>query len=75
MTAGSTYKAAFACAANDFAAVMTGGSVQTDTSGALPTVDRARIGSDQAGNYFDGWQQRFKAYPRRLTNAQLQVLT
>ena len=75
VTAGSTYKAAFACAANDFAAVMTGGSVQTDTSGALPTVDRARIGSDQAGNYFDGWQQSFKAYPRRLTNAQLQVLT
>jgi hypothetical protein len=33
---------------------------QVDTSGTVPTVDRMRIGSDQAGNFFNGRIQKIQ---------------
>jgi hypothetical protein len=73
VAANTTYKAAFAIAPNDFAAVMSGGAVQTDAAGTVPVVDRWRIGSDQAGNYQNGHAKRQKAFnARRLPNSTLE---
>jgi hypothetical protein len=69
------YKFAGAYAANDFAASINGGAAVTDTSGALPTLDRATIGSLAGSNYLNGHIRRISFYPRRLSNEQLQALT
>jgi len=76
ITANTTIKTAFSYAVNDFALVRNAGTVQTDTSGTLPTVDRLRIGADAAGALpWSGYIRRIAYYPRRLTNAELQALT
>jgi hypothetical protein len=36
---------------------------QVDTSGTVPTVDRLRIGADQAGNYFSNTIQQIQFWP------------
>lgn len=74
VAASTTYKAGFRVMENDFAAVLSGGTAQTDAAGTVPTVDRARIGSDQAGNYQDGHVLRSRIYTP-LPNSTLQVLT
>lgn len=75
VAAGTFYKAAVAWQANDFAGCLSGGTVATDSAGTLPTVDRMRIGSDQAGNVQNGHQKRTARFPERLTNAELQTIT
>jgi len=75
ITAGTAFKFAGAYKANDFAACLNGGTVQTDTGGTIPTVDRLRLGVDQAGNYLNGFLSRVRYYRTRLTNTQLQELT
>ncbi len=63
---------------NDFAASLDGGSVTTDTSGAVQTgITDLYIGSikDSAAFHLNGHIKSIKYYPRRLTNAQLQALT
>ncbi len=63
--------------ANDFAASVNGTSVNTDTSGSLPTVDRLRIG-DRTGspaNALFGTIRRLTYWPQRLSNATLQQIT
>ena len=75
VAANTTYKAAIAWAANDFAGCLNGGTVATDSSGALPTPDRLRIGSDQAGNFQCGHDKTLQAFALRLPNATLQGMT
>jgi hypothetical protein len=75
IAANTFYKAAVAWSANDFAGCLSGGTVATDSAGTLPTVDRMRIGSDQAGNYQNGHQKRTARFLTRLTNAELQLIT
>jgi hypothetical protein len=67
----STYKV------NDFAAAFSmGGTVGTDTSGSVPTVDRLRIGALRGGLFpLNGTISQLSYYPKRLTNSQLQNLT
>ena len=69
------YKFAGAYNINDFAACIAGGTVQTDTSGTLPTVTQLFLGASASANYLNGHLQRITYYPRRLTNAELQTLT
>ena len=65
-----------AYAVNDFATVLNGGTVATDTSGTLPTVTQATIGARGDGaNRLTGTIKKIAYYPLRLTNAQLQGLT
>jgi len=76
VAADTFYKAAVAWAANDFTGCLSGTlAASPDTSGTLPTVDRMRIGSDQAGNYQNGHQKRTARFLERLTNAELQLIT
>lgn len=60
---------------NDFAACVNGGVVGTDTVGTLPTVTQAIFRRSLSSDYPNGWLQRISYYNRRLTNAELQVLT
>jgi len=61
---------------NDFAVCGQGGSVATDTSGTVPTVDRFYVGSNQTGgSQLCGYIQRISYYPVRLPNSTLQALT
>jgi len=76
VAADTFYKAAVAWQANDFTGCLSGMlAASPDTSGTLPTVDRMRIGSDQAGNYQNGHQKRTARFLERLTNAELQLIT
>ena len=67
-------RAAFAWKANDFASVMTGKTLITDTSGTIPTVNRLFVGMRNNGGSVDhlfGWISRLVYYPTRLDNATL----
>ena len=75
LTQTAEYESAFAYKANDFAISNDGLSVQTDTSGTIPTVDRMFIGKDVGSSYLNGTIRRLTYYPARLVNAQLQALT
>jgi len=73
----TVYKVALAYKENDFAFCLNGGVVQTDTSGAVPSVNALQIGN----NGFDttaplnGWVRRVSIFPKRLDNDTLQQLT
>jgi len=70
------YKQAIAYAANDFAYTCNGGTVQTDTSGTVPTVDRLSLGVQfTSNNWLNGYLRKVAYYPTRLANTQLQALT
>jgi hypothetical protein len=72
--ATSEMKMALSCAENDFAALIDGGTIATDTSGTL--VNSFVIGNRNGGNAFiNGHIKSIQYYPRRLSNAQLQELT
>ena len=75
ITANTAFKAAVAFTANDIAGVLNAGTVQTDASATLPTVDRLRLGADTTGNVLCEHIERLNAYPARLSNALLQSLT
>ena len=69
-------KAAQAFSVNDFAAVISGGSVGTDVSGTLPTVTSLRVGSQVGGtNNINGHIKRLTYWNTRKTNAELQALS
>lgn len=75
-SSGSTARGAFAFKQNDFASCFNGGTVQTDTSGNLPTVTTLSLGALPNGErFFNGHLRRVTYYSARLTNAQLQALT
>jgi len=74
-TPGQSYKVAFAVAANDFAAIMTGKTLQTDASGTVPTTTAFRIGCNYLGTEnWGGYIRRVQRYAVRKTNAELQAL-
>lgn len=54
VTANTSTRLAARFNTNDFAASISGGTSVLDASGTMPTVDRIRIGRDQAGNYLNG---------------------
>jgi hypothetical protein len=72
--ANTVQKRVFAYKANDFAFSQGGGAVQTDTSGAVPTVDRILLGGFTSGD-LGGHIRRFNYYPTRLSDAQLVALS
>ena len=62
---------------NNFAACVNGGSVSTDTSGIVPTVNQLRIGDRVAGGTqnLNGTIKRLTYWPTRLSNTTLQSIT
>lgn len=73
---GSVSKMAGAYKLDDYAGCFNGGTVQTDTSGALPVgLDEFGIGHRIGSNQLDGIVKRIGYWQSRLANAQLQALT
>ena len=69
-------KSIFGYKVNDIAVVRGGGSVTTDQSATIPTVNQLRIGADGDGTLLlNGTISRIAYYPVRLSNDQLQALT
>ena len=68
-----------AYAANDFAMCSNGGTMRTDSTGAVPVgLNTLKLYSDAgstSGLFVNGWVRSFKYFPIRLPNAQLQALT
>lgn len=62
VAAGTSYKAAVSYAANDFQGSLAGAAAVTDSSGALPVVDRMRFGTDKAANYLNDHIKSFGYY-------------
>ena len=78
VAAGTLTKNALAYKLNDVAAVRDGGTVLNDTSAGIPipNIDRATIGYNIIyGNQKQQHIDRILYYPKRLTDAQLQLLT
>jgi hypothetical protein len=69
-------KLALAAKQDDFAFSFNGGTVATDSSGAMPSADRMRIGARaDTGVVLNGHIRRIAYFPKRLSNALLQSLT
>lgn len=76
LNVGSIFKSAFAFNLNDFAASTNGGSITTDTSGSFPTMTTLRIGDSTTSNRsINSTIEKFRYYPSRVGDAQLQLLT
>jgi hypothetical protein len=61
---------------NNFAISLNGGSLNTDTSGTVPTVTQAQIGNRASGDRnMNGHIRTLTYYPQRLADAQLQALS
>lgn len=75
----TNYRVAYAYKANDFGMCANGGTVQTGSSGAIPTVSYMSIGVEHTGttpvNALDGYIKKIAYYPKRLSNAELVELT
>lgn len=65
----AAFRAALAWGLNDFAYCLNGGTVQTDGSGTLPTMDRLAVGA------FNGHVRRARYFSQRRLNPDLQGLT
>jgi hypothetical protein len=61
--------------ANDFAISINGGTVVTDTSGTLPTVDRLMLGRTQADEYLNAPLARVTGWTQLLPDSTLQDLS
>jgi hypothetical protein len=75
---GVNNKQALAFAANNFAASANGGAAVTSTSGGVPVVNTARIGTSEStiGQLsLNGTIKKLAFYPEKLSNAELQALT
>ena len=72
----SVARAAYAYKLNGCAEDMNGGAVVTDTSATIPTVTTLNVGSDWLGSFpFNAHIRHLAYFPRRLSNAELQLLT
>jgi hypothetical protein len=76
-SANTTYKHASTYKVNDFAASRDGGTVATDTSGTLPTVNKLSFGTDtnDAGGFLNGHIAKFYYWNTRKPNSFLQTIT
>jgi hypothetical protein len=75
-SANTVYKAAYRFKANDFAGTINGGTVQTDTSGTVPSsLTKLWLGNNPNSDYLNGHLRRVAFYPRALTAAELQAIT
>ena len=71
---GATNKIALAISTGA-SIVLNGGTAATNASYAAPTVTQLQLGNQLAGGYLNGYLRRITYYPRRLTDAELQIIT
>lgn len=69
---GTASKSALSWKANDFAFSAGGGTIQTDTSGSLPTPATLYLGSANGGvSHLEGWLQQLIYLPRDMSDSEL----
>jgi len=69
-------RAVLSYAANSFAASTNAGTVQTDNTGSLPTVDELKIGRlNGNNNYLNGHMQKVMYWPQRLIDAETRAFS
>jgi hypothetical protein len=72
----SDFAEVFAYKENDFAVAVGRGTVLTDTSATVPTVDEMFIGRTVAGvTQYNGLVRKILYYPQRLINAEIQAFS
>lgn len=74
ITANTVYKLGGAWKASSFATAINGGAAVTQSSGTLPTLTQARLGSDGT-DYLNGWIQNIRYWPQRLTDAEVRAFS
>ena len=72
--ANTTFKRAVAYKADDFAISHNGAAVVSDTSGAVPVVDRLHIGSLNTGSQLTGHIRQLRYLPRHVGSGALPAL-
>lgn len=74
---GATVRQAVRVGTNDFASCVGGGTVLTDTSGTVPTMDRIGFGKRLVNDtgYLFGYLRRAAIFNTALSNANLQAVT
>jgi hypothetical protein len=76
LTLNSPFKMVGAYKVNDFAGTVDGGTVQTDTSGTIPTgIVQLGIGNRLSGLYMNGHARKVSFWPQRLINAEVQAFS
>lgn len=62
---------------NNFRQALNNSLGALDASGGIPTIDTLRLGAwgGSTANVYNGWIQKFKYYPARTSDTQLQLLT
>lgn len=62
---------------NNFRQALNNSLGSLDASGSVPTIDTLRLGAwgSSTTNVYNGWIQKFKYYPARTSDTQLQLLT
>jgi hypothetical protein len=76
ISAGATYKSAFAYKVNDLAISTNSATVAADTFATIPVVNRITIGSSVAAvQHLNGTIKKLAYYPIVSTATQLQALT
>ena len=75
IVADTTFRIAARFNTDDFASSLNGAAVVTDTSGALPTIDRWFLGRTQAGEYGNCYLEEIALFTGVLNDFQLQALT
>jgi hypothetical protein len=74
LTANTKFKIVGAIKLNSYAASLNAGSVGTDNSATVPTVNRLLLGNDGV-NIFNGIYAKVNYYPQRLINAEVQAFS
>lgn len=60
---------------NNFGVANNGGTVTTDASGTVPTVDRLQIGRRLTSLYINGTVSKLNYWPQKLTTAEIQAFS
>jgi len=72
---GPSTKIAFTYQYNDATIAVNSTIIGSDNSVVIPVVQSLGIGQEESASRFNGTYKKISYYPKRLTNAQLQLLT
>jgi hypothetical protein len=75
ITANTPFKLGIAYKLNDAVSYAQGTVQTTDTLVTVPSVNQMQIGLMQAGQYLNGWIQKFNYWPQRILNAEGQAFS
>lgn len=71
LTAGTLHRVAIAYKRNDYAGILSGNPIATDTVAEVPTLSTQWLGSNGIDSWFPIDLLKFKTFRRRLSNAEL----